>query len=284
MRTSDLTEPRTAFVVQPASLGTKVSFHRLEAFFKQKGIQVINTPKFKRKHPYMAGEDIERYRELLSAFSSSADIVVCLRGGYGSQRLLPLFNKRIGNKLFLGYSDITALQVTRVVPFAVYGDWTWLKSAKAWEIFLKIFNRSSFTVKLNNPSIKKPLKGVSLAANLSIFTDLLGTTFLKEVPEKFILFLEDTNEPLYRLDRMFFQLVNSKFLKNCVGLGLGNFDYQERLFSSQRLKTILDSLAINLPTFYYPVGHRGKGLLPVPQWWHVTVDSKEINFRPPEGI
>ena len=62
---------------------------------------------------YLAGTDADRAADLNHAFSDPAiDAVWCLRGGYGALRILPLldFEKiRSNPKVFLGYSDITAL-------------------------------------------------------------------------------------------------------------------------------------------------------------------------------
>ena len=64
---------------------------------------------------YLAGEDATRARELEAAFlDPETTAVICLKGGYGSPRILDLIDYSIvasHPKVFLGYSDITALHI-----------------------------------------------------------------------------------------------------------------------------------------------------------------------------
>ena len=64
---------------------------------------------------YLSAPDNDRAKELESAFlDDSVDAIFCARGGYGSIRILPLIDFDIIKdhpKIFLGYSDITALHI-----------------------------------------------------------------------------------------------------------------------------------------------------------------------------
>ncbi|MBQ8535877.1 MAG: LD-carboxypeptidase, partial [Clostridia bacterium] len=75
---------------------------------------------------YLSGSDAIRARDIMDAFADPAiDGVVCLRGGYGCARLLPLIDYEIirqNPKPFVGFSDITALHLafyekTRLITY-----------------------------------------------------------------------------------------------------------------------------------------------------------------------
>ena len=65
-----------------------------------------------KKLGYLAGTDAERAADLNAAFADpKVDAVWCLRGGYGTSRILPYLDYetiRKNPKAFIGYSDITA--------------------------------------------------------------------------------------------------------------------------------------------------------------------------------
>lgn len=274
------TEKNSVFVVQPASCGTTKQFEALKKLFQTRGWRVLNKPNLSKRHEYLADDDSKRLTELENAFKSNCEAVVCLRGGYGSQRLLPLLKKPFSSKPFLGFSDITALQATGAVMNSIHGSWSWLRSKVSWRVFTSICERKPILVELSNKPSRAIVEGVAIAGNLSVLTDLLGTPFLQPPKDDFVLFLEDTNEPPYRIDRMFFQLLNSGFLKRCVGLALGNFDYRGAVIKPAVIASILKNLGCKLPMVYFPFGHRGKGLIPIPQFWYVRFLGRKVEFDP----
>lgn len=75
---------------------------------------------------YLAGSDAQRIDDLHSAFADrDVNAIICLHGGYGSARLLDRIDYdllRRHRKIFVGYSDITALHVViaRRVGFVTF--------------------------------------------------------------------------------------------------------------------------------------------------------------------
>src|SRR5690349_20452272 len=67
----------------------------------------------RKRHGFLAGNDRERAADLMGMFANKrVDAIICVRGGYGSARLLPLLDFdliRANPKVFVGYSDITSL-------------------------------------------------------------------------------------------------------------------------------------------------------------------------------
>jgi muramoyltetrapeptide carboxypeptidase len=77
------------------------------------GFRIKLAPNVRRRHGYLAGSDRERAGDLMRMFADhKVNAILCVRGGYGSARLLPLLDYRIvrtNPKIFVGYSDITSL-------------------------------------------------------------------------------------------------------------------------------------------------------------------------------
>ena len=90
------------------------------------GFRVKAMPDLDRRDSYFAGKDWERANELMALFhDSTIRAILCARGGYGSQRIIPFLDPRgihKNAKVFMGSRDITVLLVylleqCGVVPF-----------------------------------------------------------------------------------------------------------------------------------------------------------------------
>ena len=192
-------------------------------------------------YSYLAGYDEKRAKELNRFFSDEAiDGIICLRGGYGSLRILNLLDYDLikkNPKVFVGYSDITALhiafnQLSGLVTFhgpMVDSDMTGDFSGFSKESLLNsildeefnpaINNETKDMVKLNSGIVDGPIIG----GNLSLLVSTIGTPYEIDTKGK-ILFIEEIGEYTYKLDRMITQLILSNKLKDAKGIILGNFN------------------------------------------------------------
>ncbi len=152
-----------------------------------------------------------------------------VRGGSGAAQILPLLDYaliRANPKIIIGYSDVTALlnavtHLAGVVTFhgpvaiSTFSDYTvnHLQSV-LFDATTNYVMRSAIANDeraLKEPEFQaKPLRagvaeGALWGGNLSVFASLIGTPFLPSLASS-ILFLEETNEEPYRLDRMLTQL------------------------------------------------------------------------------
>ena len=79
------------------------------------GLDPVVFPSCTRTHGYLAGNDFSRAEDIEQAFfDSSIDGILCVKGGYGAQRLLERLDwDKIAEtpKFFGGYSDVTALHI-----------------------------------------------------------------------------------------------------------------------------------------------------------------------------
>lgn len=192
------------------------------------------------RHGYFAADDVQRASDLQAAFADdSIDGVLCLRGGYGAHRLLPLLDlDAIARrpKLFVGYSDITALHtafnqscgfVTFHAPMPASDYYQPVDeltmSGLRWCLF------GSLTGPVENPA-GRPLTALSpgsamgrlCGGNLSLLAASLGTPWEIDTKGK-LLFLEDVGEKVYRIDGMLTQLRNAGKFRDCAGVILGDW-------------------------------------------------------------
>lgn len=194
-----------------------------------------------KKHGYLAGSDKERLADLHDAFSNKdVKAVFCVRGGYGSGRLLDQIDFNLikkNPKIFVGYSDITALQLsiykkTGLITFAgpmVATDFSDEINNFAEENFWKVLTSSKKIGKIHNPRNEKfyilnsgRAEGKIIGGNLSLIISLMGTEYLP-VFKNSILLIEEIGEKPYRIDRMINQLKIAKVLKDVKGVILGRF-------------------------------------------------------------
>jgi Uncharacterized proteins, homologs of microcin C7 resistance protein MccF len=192
----------------------------------------------RREHGYFAGSDELRADDVNRAFSDpQIDGILCMRGGDGAQRLMGRidFNLiRRNPKYFSGYSDITTLHIAinQCCGFVTYH--TPMPAVElcggADEYTMDSLKRALFcgsSGKLENPP-GIPLKtlvggcarGILTGGNLSLVVSSLGTPYEIDTRGK-ILFLEDTDEEPYRIDRMLVQLRTAGKFRDCAGILFG---------------------------------------------------------------
>ena len=213
---------------------------RMKNFWENKGYQVIVGESCTSKHGYLAGTDDIRAGDLNRFFADpQVDAIFCIRGGYGAARILPMLDYDIirrNPKIFVGYSDITALHSSlnrygQLVTFhGPMGD------LPANEEHLPVSLHSlelALTAKegyelINPPGFEKTTlqsgvaQGEIVGGNLTLIAHSLGTPYAPDFAGK-ILFLEDISEKTYRVDEMLVNLKHAGAFDQCAGILLGEF-------------------------------------------------------------
>ncbi len=252
-----LSKPPCIGIVAPSSKVPQIELKLGVAKIREKGFLVKVHPQCKKSHLFFAGTDDERAQAFMEyAYDPEISVVWCARGGHGSLRLLPLLDqiaKKTGNpskKLLMGYSDITALMEyvrrewgwsTLHAPmpsarmFSILGepDWNALSGWIRREQVQAPWANSLLSFWGSSPHM--PIEGVLVGGNLTVWNCLVGTSYQTPSREK-ILFFEDIDESLYRIDRMVQQLFLSRSLENVKAIVLGNFmnckDYSPLILKS----------------------------------------------------
>lgn len=188
-----------------------------------------------------ANTDVMRFEHLKNAlFNPKSKAVWCLLGGFGSTKLIPMLSKMkppLHSKLFIGFSDITALHIF------LQDQWGWstIHGPSGYQASLnKVSNESINLLKkilfhadpklkyeqltpLNKPAehntvINAPLIG----GNLHLIQASLGTSWQICARNK-ILFIEEVNERAYRVDRALEHVSQAGILEQIKAILFGDF-------------------------------------------------------------
>ncbi|MEE9226225.1 MAG: LD-carboxypeptidase [Acidobacteriota bacterium] len=224
----------TIGVAAPAGPPEPAALKRGIRWLEARGFRVEVAPSVGFTRGYLAGSDRQRLDDL-NHFLSRPDIkaIWFARGGYGSGRILDGVDfaaARRFPKRWLGYSDITALQLglyrrTRLVSF--YGP--------------MVVELGPRTRKYHSPSLESALRGGEypelrlppgkvwrtgrgngplIGGCLSLICSLLGTPFEPDLRGK-VLFWEEVGEEPFRIDRYLTQLRLAGAFQSLQGMLIG---------------------------------------------------------------
>lgn len=266
------------------------------------GVNALN------RRGYLAGTDDERAADVMTMFAdSSIDAILSLRGGWGVNRILQRLDFgliRRNPKIIMGYSDITSLLLaiyakTGMVTFhGPVGISTW--NAFSTDHVRRILFEAQ-APELRNPaptSFPVPAddrirtigrgtaRGRLAGGNLSVLVSMLGSDFLPNW-EGHLLFLEDVDERVYRIDRMLTQLKLAGVLDAVEGVIWGRCSNCTAggTYGSLTLHQVLrDHLApLRKPVFYGSmIGHiTDKFTVPVGVSAEMDADSGVIRILEP---
>ena len=196
----------------------------------------------------LAGTDGERASELTRFFRDpEVRAIFAARGGYGAGRLLPLIDferLRRTPKIFVGFSDQTFLlnaiaEQARMVCFhgpMVAKDVAGGISARSMEHLRRLLagELDRFDLRAAEAIHPGAAQGALIGGCLSIVVAMLATPYVPDFTGK-ILFLEDTGEKAYRIDRMLVQLRHSGALEQVAGVVFGGMHSPGDSESEQRL-------------------------------------------------
>lgn len=193
---------------------------------------------------HLAGTDAERAADINAMFADNdVKAIICLRGGSGAARLLPLLDYELIKarpKILLGYSDITALHSaiqakTGLVTFHGpngAGSWNQFNAEQFRQLFFQrqamqyrnvstdedeLVPRQNRTITITPGKVQGELIG----GNLTVLTALAGSSYLPDFRGK-ILFVEDVEEAPYRIDRMLTTLKLMGALDKIAGFIFGD--------------------------------------------------------------
>jgi muramoyltetrapeptide carboxypeptidase len=229
-------------IVSPAS--SPDDFTRIEQgvkYLESLGYRVKLGKHIFKRYGYLSSTDDERADDLNEMFADEkVKAIICVRGGYGTPRLLDKVDYNLIKKkpkIFVGYSDITALQLaifkkTGLVTFSgpmlavdIYSNFDSFAEDFFWRILTsrekKIEIKNPNGVELNTLKSGKAT-GTLLGGNLSLIASIMGTKYQPSFNGS-VLVIEDIGEEPYRIDRYLSQLKNSGVLYKINACILGQF-------------------------------------------------------------
>ena len=207
---------------------------RAAQFFAGRGWQVQAGESCFARDTRFAGPDELRLADLQRfATDRSIDVVLSARGGYGLTRLLDRLDFdaiAAAGRIIVGLSDFTAFNLAYLAraggvsfqgPSA--GDFAAAEPQPfTIEQFFAALSDDEHRVQFDGEGPDCDLRGTLWGGNLALLAALVGTPYLPRVRGG-ILFVEDVNEPAYRIERMLIQLLHSGVLARCRAIVLGAF-------------------------------------------------------------
>ncbi|MCM1151738.1 MAG: LD-carboxypeptidase [Alistipes sp.] len=245
---------------------------RIREHFASWGLHVKFSPHcYSVEQPYFSASDADRAADLQQMIDDpSVKAVIACRGGYGSVRLMPLLRleeMRWNPKWLVGFSDITTLHMAlaQLGVESIHGPmpgskFYWEEPASAESLRRALFGLvERFDLPPHPLNIPGKAAGRMAGGNLTVLCSACGTSEEIESAEPTILFIEEVNEHVYRVDRMLVQLSRSGALSNVSAVVVGDFSRMSgsEQFGADAYRTIAAALApLGIPVvFGFPAGH-----------------------------
>jgi muramoyltetrapeptide carboxypeptidase len=234
-------EPIPVGIFAASSVVPQIEFRAGVEHLRKHGFEPRIQPQVSAEEFIHPGSDVDRVR----AFAELADdpslpILWAARGGYGATRLIPHLDKLpVPNrkKLLVGYSDVTVLHEfvrrrwgwsTLHAPMPAAASFPSL-DAKEWNAVVQYvrgetadppWQHATLSWLTNPPA--STIRAELIGGNLSLWAAMVGTSLAASGQDR-IIFLEDVDEPFYRIDRMVIQLEQSGAFDGAAAIVLGDF-------------------------------------------------------------
>jgi muramoyltetrapeptide carboxypeptidase len=228
-------------VTSPSSPVVAEKLERGVRYLESLGYRVKVGKSCTQSEAYFAGSIRDRAEELNDFFTDpKIDAIFCGRGGFGSMYLLPHLNYSaiaLSGKLFVGFSDITALQ---------WGIWhrCSLPTVSAGMVATDMSNvpvnpefEASFWQMIEHGTCAYPItpyrdhieevEGLCLPGTLAVAAKLIGTPYFPST-QQMLLVLEDVDEPMHKIDGYLGQFVMAGLIDQAKGVLLGHYNRLEQ--------------------------------------------------------
>jgi muramoyltetrapeptide carboxypeptidase len=288
----------TIGILSPSSTGDKAVIEKGAAFLEQNGYRVVIHAQNSAQLGHLAGSDEEKIAALMEMFADPAiDGILCARGGNGAIRLLDKIDFSViarNPKVFVGYSDITVLlqAITKQAGFVTYYGPMAASFGRdfdmrtATDFFAMIEGRATH-IEVDGIDVlqKGQAQGVLRGGNMTMLQNLIATPFDWETG-RVLLFIEDVDEILYRIDRMLHHFRLSGKLKSVAAVLVGEMidvpDGEtshmrpgEKPYGRDIVRILRDNLPPSIPVcLNFPCGHaKYMTTLPVGGQARLTLDA-----------
>lgn len=285
----------TVGIIAPASPTTEERVRKAHDKLIQMGFKVKMGKSPYERYGYLSGSDSIRAEDINEMFrDKEVDGIICIRGGYGTPRILDLLDyEAIKNnpKVFVGYSDITALHIafTQIADLVTYhgpmvaSDMIGNFSQFSKNNLYKAIMETDPIGKISNPQGEEIItinggiaEGNIIGGNLSLIVDTIGTPYEIDVNGK-ILFIEEIGEEPYNIDRMLNQLRLAGKLHDAVGIILGDFNncVSEKHDENLTLEQVIEDhiKPVGKPTIYNLQAGHCEPMLTIPFGVRALLDA-----------
>lgn len=262
-------------VVSPSSTPSEKTVREGCAILRQWGYEPVLGPHALCEYHGFAGTAEERAADLRWALTDSTiSAIMCTRGGDGAVQLLTRISPadfRRQPKWLIGFSDITALHSAMVQAgvMSIHGSMLHAISAKdgkdSVSVMLREMLRGNLPTYHAEPhplNQKGSAAGMLVGGNFSVFCALAGSPYdflQRAYDEDLILFIEDTDEEMTKVDRLLHLLEVRGILTRLKGIIVGHFtDYERPKNDFDDMNSMLSEYLryLDIPVAYgFPTGH-----------------------------
>ena len=306
------------FLVCTSSPILEEDIEKCKEVVKKLGFEpVLGESLFENIGGYMAGMPEIRVKDLHRAFSDNeVKGIFCVKGGFSASQLLDKLDYELirnNPKVFVGYSDVTNLNIVfnqkcnlgtfhgpmvKSNMFDDSNDFTKKsfldvldkKKGERWKFKNPMDEESGVEKEISLLYKKnfenKKISGEIIGGNLSIIVTTLGTDYEIDTKGK-ILFIEEIEEEISRIDRMMTHLKYAGKFEDCNGVLFGNFSGCENTYGKNY--ELMDFLQKFFKNYEKPViyglesGHEKPDLVTIPLGAKCSVeirkDGTEIYFE-----
>ena len=274
-----LREGDTVAIVAPASSWENRSeLLRGMSVLEAWGLRVRLGAHVNDRHGYMAGTDADRAADLHAALEDpDVAAVICLQGGYGTPRLIPLLDEAVfrnNPKILCGYSDLTTLHVAQqrwgnVISFYSNGA-SGIGSPEVTEFSKASLKRALFSAEPfgpigpnpDDPYVRTVVGGRATGRLTGGCAGLLSTAIGTRLQPDFrgrIVILEEIDNEGYIHDGILTHLRNAGLFDGAVGIVVGDIKSKwsggiAELSAEDIVEDVLAPLGLPL-IFGLPIGH-----------------------------
>ena len=271
-------------IVSPAGIPVPAHVNAAADILRQQGYVVEIMPHALGKWGSYSGTDEERFADLYDALTDpSVRAVLCGRGGYGVVRILERLDKlplSKDPKWVIGFSDISALHALmhkhniKSVHGSMCSHIQLGESDPDNKLLFGILKGEQPNLFWESSSYDRPgvADGKLVGGNLAVLADLISTPYDLLLPDT-ILFIEDVAEPIYKIERMLYQLALNNVLPNLKGLIVGQFTEYKGDHNYEKMEDMISEMVkpYSYPVaFDAPIGHVFHNS-PVIEGAHVTL-------------
>jgi muramoyltetrapeptide carboxypeptidase len=257
---------------------------------EEAGFKVLLEPDVERERRFHHREDEQRAERLMEVWANpDVKAVIAATGGYGAVRVIPYLDPdlfRRNPKIFVGYSDITALHLwllrcaqMRVFHGPTLDDLFWTGQQTVDSLLAALTNPQP-RIDLGRHSVRAVRPGRAIGrltgGNLCLVQQTIGTPYEIDTRDS-ILFLEETRDPMSYVDERLVHLRSAGLLRGVKGIVFGNLSLdrcEEDEFEDFLLDLLHDFDGPILMDF--PAGHEAPNLT-LPLGTEVELVSNETS-------
>jgi muramoyltetrapeptide carboxypeptidase len=286
-------------LVAPASAFRRDEFDAGVLELRRLGFEPVYDDRVFDRQSYFAGSAQLR-AELWRAAWNGPDTaaLIAVRGGYGSVQLLPRLHDtdvRDRPKIFVGYSDNTSLLIwltlyCGVVSFhgpMIEGRFARGPDGYDVESFMRTVGQPEPAGVIAHPAVevlrKGDARGMLIGGTLTQLVSSLGTPYAFTPPPGHILFIDETGERPYKIDRMLTQLRLSGILARASAIVFNELPRCEEASGTPAARSVVADCLSDFPgpvLFGLPSGHTAGPTLTLP----FGVQARVVTGNPPALI